>query len=30
MGKIKKKAFSFYEIQGKLSASREGAGGQIH
>lgn len=30
MGKIKKKAFSFYEIQGKLSGTREGAGGQIH
>lgn len=25
MGKIKKKAFSFYEIQGKLSGTREGA-----
>ena len=30
MGKIKKKALPFCEIQGMLSGTREGAGGQIH
>lgn len=30
MGKIKKKAFPFCEILGKLSGTKEGAGGQIH